>query len=131
MQVRVTNADLHGLAPDLRGISTSTPRRMSGVIKRAIHRDNRVAKAHASEQHTMLSDVDVDYAPTFTAEMISLLVGEYGPEARGEGRKASGYEWGSINQASPHRNLDRARDSSTYADDVSDEMRFIWQQAGF
>lgn len=121
------------LANDLSGIASSTPRRMADVVRDAAQRGNRNARAFASEQHTMFSDVDVDYAPTFTVERIGALAYVYGPEAVGEGTKASGYEFGSINQASPHRNLDRSVDIEAveYPMDVSDEMRFIWQQAGF
>jgi hypothetical protein len=82
----------------------------------------------------MFSDVDVDYAPSFTVERISATVYEYGPDASlPEGSKASGYEFGSINQASPHRNLDRSVDIEAveFPLDVSDENRLIWQQAGF
>lgn len=125
--------NIDDLAEDLRGIATSTPRRMSGVVREAAKRGNRNARAFASEQHTMFSDVDVDYAPTFTVERLSPLSYTYGPEARGEGNKASGYEFGSINQASPHRNLDRSVDIEEYefGADVRDELRFIWQEAGF
>ncbi len=82
----------------------------------------------------MFSDVDADYAPSFTVEQIAPLVYEYGPDAAlPEGSKASGYEFGSVNQASPHRNLDRSVDieRTEFPMDVSDEMRLIWQQAGF
>lgn len=130
--IRVTHS-IGDLADDLRTVATSTPRRMAGVVKDAATRGNRNAKAFASEDHTMHSDVDIEYAPTFTVERITPLSYEYGPEARGEGNKASGYEFGSVNQASPHRNLDRSVDIEAveFPLDVSDEMRLIWQQAGF
>lgn len=129
MRVRVLNADLNGLAGDLRTVATSTPRRMSGVVRDAAKRGNRNAKAFASEQHTMYSDVDADYAPTFTVERLGPLAYEYGPTHS----KAPGYEWGSVNQASPHRNLDRSVDIEAveFPMDVSDEMRLIWNEAGF
>lgn len=121
------------LAGDLRGIATQTPRRMTGVVREAAKRGNRNARAFASEQHTMFSDVDIEYAPSFTVERVAPLTYVYGPEDVGEGRKASGYEWGSINQAAPHSNLDRSVDIERveFPLDVSDEMRFIWQEAGF
>ena len=133
MQARVGNANLNDLASDLRGVSQDFKRKMPGVVRDAAKRGNRHAREFASEQHTMFSDVDIDYAPTFTVERRGPLSYEYGPEDRGEGRKAPGYEWGSINQASPHRNLDRSRDIEAveFPMDVSDEMRFIWQRAGF
>jgi hypothetical protein len=126
--IRVIDS-IDDLAADLRTIATSTPRRMAGVVGDAAKKGNRLAKAHAEEDHTMHSDVDADYAPTFTAERITPLVWEYGSDHP----KASGYELGSVNQASPHRNLDRSLEviSLEYPLDVSDEMRFIWQEAGF
>ena len=131
--VRVTNTDLHNLAGDLRGVSSDVKRRMPAVVRDAAKRGNRHAREFASEQHTMFSDVDVDYAPTFTVERRGPLAYEYGPENVGEGSKAPGYEWGSVNQASPHRNLERSLDIERveFPMDVSDEMRFIWQEAGF
>lgn len=133
MRARVSNADLSGLASDLRQVGTSVNRRMPGVVREAARRGNRNARGFASEQHTMFSDVDADYAPSFTVERVSPLVYEYGPEDRGEGSKAEGYEMGSVNQASPHRNLDRSVDIEAveFPLDVSDEMRHIWQEAGF
>lgn len=133
MAVRVSNTDLHDLANDLRGVGADVKRRMPGVVREAAKRGNRNARAFASEQHTMFSDVDVDYAPTFTVERRGAMAYEYGPENVGEGSKAPGYEWGSVNQASPHRNLDRSVDIERieFLMDVSDEMRFIWQRAGF
>lgn len=132
MRVRVTHG-IDDLTGDLREIAKSTPRRMRKVVHDAAKRGNRHAREFASEQHTMFSDIDVDYAPTFTVERVGLLAYVYGPEDRGEGSKASGYEFGSINQASPHRNLDRSRDIEAleFPMDVEDEMRHIWQQAGF
>lgn len=133
MAVRVTNTDLHNLAGDLRGVGQNVKRKMPGVVRDAAKRGNRNAKAFASEQHTMFSDVDVDYAPTFTVDRRGPMAYEYGPENTGEGSKSPGYEFGSINQASPHRNLDRSVDIEAvkFPMDVSDEMRFIWQRAGF
>lgn len=133
MRVSVGNAGLDDLAADLRGVGQAVQRRMPNVVRDAAKRGNRHAREFASEQHTMFSDVDIDYAPTFTVERRGRLAYEYGPENAGEGSKAPGYEWGSINQASPHRNLDRSRDIEAveFPMDVSDEMRFIWQQAGF
>lgn len=133
MAVRVTNTDLHNLAGDLRGVGDDVRRKMPGVVRDAAKRGNRNARAFASEQHTMFSDVDADYAPSFTVERRGLYSYVYGPEDVGEGSKAEGYEWGSVNQASPHRNLDRSVDIEAveFPMDVSDEMRFIWQRAGF
>lgn len=132
--VRVTNTDLGGLSDNLRTIGRrSTKRSMSSVVRKAALRGNRNAQAFASEQHTMFSDVDVDYAPTFTVESRGFSDYEFGPEDRGEGSKSPGYENGSVNQSSPHRNLDRAVDieRDQFPKDVRDEQRVIWQEAGF
>lgn len=133
MRARVGNADLHNLSGSLRLVGAEEKRRMPRVVREAAKRGNRNARGFASEQHTMFSDVDVDYAPSFTVERIGRTAYEYGPEDHGEGSKAPGYEWGSINQASPHRNLDRSVDieATEFPMDVSDEMRLIWQEAGF
>lgn len=132
MRARVTSG-IGDLAKDLRGIGTSTRRRMPGVVLDAAKRGNRHAREFASEQHTMFSDVDVDYAPSFTVQRIGATAYEFGPEDSGEGAKAEGYENGSINQAYPHRNLDRAVEIEAveFPLDVSDEMRLIWQEGGF
>lgn len=134
MRVSVMNTDLGDLAGDLRGVGSDVKRKMPGVVKDAAQRGNRNARANASEQHTMFSDVDEEYPLSFTVERRGPLAYEYGPDASlPEGSKAEGYENGSINQASPHRNLDRSFDLDRveFPLDVSDEMRFIWQRAGF
>lgn len=133
MRANVTHR-IGDLRDDLDDIAKSTPRRMSKVVRDAAERGNRNARAFASEQHTMFSDVDEDYPLAFTVERISATTYEYGPDtALPQGSKASGYEFGSINQASPHRNLARSVDIEAveFPMDVSDEMRLIWKQAGF
>jgi hypothetical protein len=132
--VRVGNSNLNDLAGDLRGVSSDVKRKMPGVVKDAAQRGNRNARAFASEQHTMFSEVDADYPASFTVERRGPLSYEYGPDsALPQGSKSPGYEHGSINQASAHRNLDRSVDIEAveFPMDVSDEMRFIWQRAGF
>lgn len=134
LTARVFNANLNDLAGDLRGVGTDVNRRMPDVVRDAARRGNRNARAFASEQHTMFSEVDADYPLSFTAERRGRMAWEYGPDAAlPQGSKAPGYEFGSINQASPHRNLDRSVDIERveFPMDVSDEMRRIWQRAGF
>lgn len=141
MAVRVRNADLHNLAGDLRGVADESRARLPGVVRDAAKRGNRNARENASEQHTMYSDVDADYPFSFTVENVGRrnphsagASYEYGPDADlPQGSKAEGYENGSINQAYPHRNLDRSFDLDRieFPLDVSDELRFIWQRAGF
>lgn len=134
LTARVFNSNLNDLANDLRGVGTDVRRKMPDVVRDAARRGNRNARAFASEEHTMFSDVDEEYPYSFTVERRGAMTYEYGPDAAlPQGSKAPGYEWGSINQASPHRNLDRSRDIEAveFPMDVSDEMRFIWQRAGF
>lgn len=134
MRVNVTNSDLGDLASDLRSIGRAVDRRMPVVVREAAKRGNRNARGFASEEHTMFSDVDAEYPYSFTVERRGRLAYEYGPDASlPQGSKAPGYEWGSINQASPHRNLDRSVDIERveFPLDVSDEVRLIWQEAGF
>lgn len=121
------------LADALKTIGRTTRPRMSRVVRGAAQRGNRHAREFASEQHTMFSDVDIDYAPSFSVERVSALAYEYGPVDSGEGSKAPGYENGSVNQAYPHRNLDRAVeiDAIEFPLDVSDELRDIFRGAGF
>lgn len=131
---RVFNSNLNDLAADLRGVGTDVRRKMPDVVRDAAKRGNRNARAFASEEHTMFSDVDEEYPFSFTVERRGATTYEYGPDAAlPQGSKAPGYEFGSVNQASPHRNLDRSRDIEAveFPMDVSDEMRFIWQRAGF
>lgn len=132
MRVQV-HSGIEDLARDLRQVATGTKRRMNNVVRDAAKRGNRHAREFASEQHTMFSDVDADYAPSFSVERIGPGVYEYGPVDSGEGSKAPGYEFGSVNQAYPHRNLDRSVEIEAveFPMDVSDEMRLIWQEAGF
>lgn len=132
MKARVTGG-VGDLARSLDQVGKQTHRRMPGVVRDAAKRGNRRAREFASEQHTMFSDVDVDYAPSFTVERIGPTVYEYGPEDSGEGSKSPGYEHGSINQAYPHRNLDRSVEieATEFPLDVSDELRHIWTEAGF
>lgn len=134
LTARVFNSNLNDLAGDLRGVGTDVRRKMPDVVRDAARRGNRNARTFASEQHTMFSDVDEEYPFSFTVERVGAMAFEYGPDAAlPQGSKAPGYEFGSVNQASPHRNLDRSRDIEAveFPMDVSDEMRFIWQRAGF
>lgn len=133
MRARV-HGDLSDLAADLKMLATRTKPELSTVVRDAARTGNRHAKAFASEEHTMFSDVDIDYAPSFTVERKGALTYEYGPDANvGDGSKASGYEFGSVNQASPHQNLDRSLDIMRveFPMDVSDKMRELFHRAGF
>lgn len=133
MEIRVTG-DVSDLAADLKMLATRTRPEMSKVVRDAAQNGNRHARAFASEQHTMWSDVDADYPAAFTVEAITPLKFEYGPDAsRPQGSKASGYEFGSINQAYPHLDLARSADivAVEYPMDVDDKLRELLAEAGF
>lgn len=128
MRVRVLH-DLGDLANDMGSIATRAPKDMRDVVKHNIHEGNRIAKAHASEQHTMFGDADIEYPPSFTAEMTGPLQGEYGPDsAIGDGSQAEGYEHGSINSP-PHHDMARSYDviAIEFPLDVDDMVRgWFW-----
>lgn len=124
MRVRVTH-DIGDLAGDLDTIAARAPIELARVVRDDAHEGNRIAKAFASEQHTMNSDIDEPYAQSFTAEQLGPLSWVYGPEDDGiphGGSQATGYEFGSRNQSRPHLNLDRSTDiiGPQFADDVLD-----------
>ncbi len=133
MRVRVSHG-IGDLAGDLRRIERRTPKAMSRVVRDAAKDGNRRAKAFASEQHTMNSDVDADYPKAFTVEQLGPTDYVYGPDdSLPQGTKATGYEFGSINQASPHQNLDRSFDQVQvdYPEAVDRGLARVWAEAGF
>lgn len=102
---------------------------MSQVVRHNTAEGNRLAKGFASEQHTMFGDEDVEYPPSFTWEMRTPLVGEYGPDVSiGDGSQAAGYEFGSINSPG-HYDLARSVDviGVEFPLDVEDMIRsWFW-----
>lgn len=113
MKVSVSNT-LDDLTRDTKTIARTARRDMSSVVRKNTREGNRIAKAFASEQHTMFGDTDIEYPPSFTSEMISPLVGEYGPDVSiGDGSQASGYEFGSMNSP-PHFDLARSVDEISH-----------------
>ncbi|WP_418063157.1 hypothetical protein [Pimelobacter simplex] len=133
MRVHVQH-QIDELVDDMTTIERRFRPQMAKVVKKAAKRGNDAAKGFASEQHTMHSDVDIDYAPSFTTERRGDMEWEYGPDsALPQGSKASGYEFGSINQASPHQNLDRSVDilAVEFPKAIGDELGDLFQRAGF
>lgn len=117
MRIRVHN-QLDDLAHDTRTVANRARRDMTAVVRKNTREGNRIAKAFASEQHTMFSDADIEYPPSFTWEMLSPLEGEYGPDqAIGDGSQSPGYEFGSINSP-PHFDLARSVEAIQH--------RFLW-----
>ncbi len=127
VSIRVTN-HLEDLVRDAERSSKIPDRELPGVVRRNIVEGNRIAKAFASEQHTMHGDTDIEYAPAFTSEMTGRLRGEYGADhAIGDGTQSEGYEHGSINSP-PHKDHARSADriAPRFADDVGDVGRSMF-----
>lgn len=130
MRVNVQGAErIADLERDLREIRRRAPRDMNQVVRDNAYRGNAIAKAFASEQHTMFSDYDIDYPPSFTVEKLGPARWEYGPDADiGDGSKSPGYEHGSINSP-PHHDLARSADIQVpeFHLDVEDMVRgWFW-----
>lgn len=128
--MKITVRDTLGdLEADFRTIARRAPRDMAKVVRDNAREGNRLAKAFASEQHTMFGDEDITYAPSFTVERIARYTYEYGPDAAiGDGSQASGYEFGSINSPG-HFDLARSLDiiATQFGLDVDDMVRsWFW-----
>lgn len=109
-------------ASDLDRIAERMPVELARTVRASALEGNRIARAFASEQHTMNSDIDVPYQESFSAEEIGPHEWEYGPVDDGVphgGSQATGYELGSRNQV-PHLDLARSVDiiGQQFADDV-------------
>ena len=119
--IRVHNT-LDDLAGDAERAPKRVPTNLARVVEHNIVEGNRIARANASEQHTMFGDEDIEYPPSFTSEMTGVHRGEFGPDADiGDGSQAEGYEHGSINSP-PHNDMGRAFDviRPSFGDDVGD-----------
>lgn len=130
MRVKVTH-DIGDLAADLRYIAKTARRDMGRVVRKNATEGNRIAKAHASEQHTMFGDTDIEYPPSFTTQKTGPLEWEYGPDsAIGDGSQSPGYEHGSRNSP-PHNDLARSFDviQIEFGLDVEDMTReWFWPE---
>lgn len=128
----VVHNTLDDLARDTKVIASTAKRDMRRVVRDNTREGNRLAKAFASEQHTMFSDADIEYPPSFTWEMTGALAGEYGPDAGiGDGSQAAGYEFGSINSP-PHLDLARSVEAirPEFHQDVDEMVRgWFWPGA--
>lgn len=118
----------------LKFVAANQNKRCDKATANAAKRGNRNARAFASEQHTMFSEVDAEYPFAMTVERVGPHTWEYGPDASlPEGSKATGYEYGSINQAYPHLDVTRSFDIEQveFPMDISDEVRLLWKEAGW
>jgi hypothetical protein len=114
------------LAADCARIANTARPKLAQVVRRDAEEGNRIARAFASQQHTMGTDIDVPYHASFSAEARGQLSWEYGPEDDGVkhgGSQATGYELGSRNQP-PHLDLARSVDiiGPKFAKDVGDTV---------
>ena len=111
VRVRHTVGDL---AADLRHIATTCHDDMVDVVKDGIRVGNEVAKDYARESSGRVAR---KYPGTFSAAMnrgyrgkdVSVIEGEYGPRAAGQGELASVLEGGSRNNP-PHNDLAKSAD---------------------
>lgn len=125
--IRVTHS-IGDLASDLARIAQRVPREGNRVVRDNAYKGNALAKAFASEQHTMFGDTDIEYPPSFTVEKLAPMKWEYGPDAAiGDGSQAEGYEHGSINSP-PHHDLARSVDviGIEFPLDVDDMVRGLF-----
>lgn len=123
MSITVTST-LGDLAADLRTIAAKAEPTLAKVVRKDAIEGNRIARAFASEQHTMHSAIDVPYQESFSAEAHGPLSWVYGPTDNGVphgGSQATGYELGSRKQR-PHLDLARSQDiiGPKFASDVLD-----------
>ena len=133
MRIRVTHS-IDDLAADLDKIATQAPVELARTVRADAIEGNRIARAFASEQHTMHSDIDVPYQESFEAEEIGPHAWVYGPVDDGVahgGSQATGYELGSINQP-PHLDLARSVDiiGPQFAEDVLEAAASLFWPGG-
>lgn len=120
MGVRVVHS-IGDLANDLAEIPVRSTTELARVVRSNAEEGNRIARAFASQQHTMNSRYDVHYPKAFSAEMLSPMSWEYGPDiAKPQG--GMDFELGRGRQSAPHLNLARSADiiGPKLAEDVRD-----------
>lgn len=114
--IRVTHT-IGGLERDMRRIATTTKAKMAKVVRRNATQGNRLAKGIARRS---AGAHGVHYPKAFTAEAITPLMWEYGPDASMLQGDMS-FEYGSRNQP-PHLDLEKSQDviGPAFAKDVAD-----------
>jgi len=122
--VRVTVTHSIGdLAADLAQIPPVAVKDMAAVVRKNAREGNKIAKAFAKESAGVHGK---HYHKRFSAEMLSALSWEYGPEGRPQGEMS--FEYGSRNQP-PHLDLAKSADliGPAFAKDVGDKIdRWFW-----
>lgn len=131
--VRVTSS-IGDLARDLFTMADEAPFELGRTVEADAKEGNRIARAFASQQHTMGTDIDVPYHESFSAEPRGPHTWEYGPEDDGiphGGSQATGYEFGSVNQP-PHLDLARSVDiiGPQFAEDVLETAASLFWPGG-
>lgn len=112
--IRVEHRGVTDLAADLRHIASTAHDDMREVVKEGIRVGNDSAKGFARESSGIHAR---KYPGTFSAQMnrgyrgkdVSVIEGEYGPRAAGQGELASVLENGSRNNPA-HNNLAKSAD---------------------
>lgn len=124
MGMRVVH-DIDDLANDMVAIARRVQPDMARVVRRNAERGNRIAKASAKRQSGTHGK---HYPNAFTAEAVTPLVWEYGPDvSRPQGGMA--FEDGPGPQTRPHNNLRKSADfiGPFFAEDVADHVgRWFW-----
>jgi hypothetical protein len=134
MRVRCDHSGITDLAGDLDKMTAEAPVELARTVRADAIEGNRIARAFASEQHSMHSDIDVPYQESFEAEEVGPHSWTYGPIDDGiphGGSQATGYELGSRNQP-PHLDLARSVDiiGPQFADDIGETaVSLFWPGA--
>lgn len=116
MRVRVVHS-VGDLAADLAGIAAEMPVKGAELVRDEAKRGNRIAAQFARES---AGKHGKHYPRAFSAEAVTLLSWEYGPDAA-KRQGGMSFEWGSRNQP-PHLDLNRSADivGPAFADAVGD-----------
>lgn len=123
MRVRVQH-DIGDLANDLASVARRTRPDLARVVRMNAQRGNKNAKMYARETAGAHGK---HYHKAFSAEAITPLMWEYGPDASMP-QGGMSFEWGSRNQP-PHQDLNRSADLAgpAFAKDVDKIVgRLFW-----
>ena len=118
MRVRVEHS-VGDLANDLAGIPVKARTRFVRTVQRNAEQGNRLA---ANFARSSAGSHGKHYPKAFSAEMVTPLIGEYGPDA-GMPQGGMSFEFGSRNQR-PHLDLAKSADiqGPQFGKDISDDV---------
>jgi hypothetical protein len=118
MRVQVTKTT-DDLERDLRGIPVEARQRFTRTVRRNTEQGNRLA---ANFARVSAGKHGKHYHKAFSGEMVTPLIGEYGPDASMP-QGGMSFEFGSRNQP-PHLDLAKSADiqGPQFAKDVNDDL---------